>query len=241
MPRAEGREGRAGLASFGPHAPARAGSRAPTPNGGRAAPRPPRPRAWRRLARGVPSPPRPAPWVPRPRLRLEGLRGFASRRQRNAGLQDPCPAAGGRPAAGGGEHPWRVERGRNTRAQGFRERVYAVVSRIPRGRVLTYGDVAELAGRPRAAREVGWIAHRGPSHLPWQRVVNRHGGLASGYEGGRQAHRRALERDGVQVRPDGTVDLSRYRWTPLELVRWRAPSKGRRARSGGRGRWPSLR
>ena len=80
----------------------------------------------------------------------------------------------------------------------FVARVHALVCAVPKGRVVTYGQIARLAGRPRAAREVGWIAHAGGDGIPWQRVVNRTGGLASGYSGGRTGHRRALARDGVQ-------------------------------------------
>ncbi len=96
----------------------------------------------------------------------------------------------------------------------FRQIVYAVVARVPRGRVVTYGQVAALAGRPRAARMVGWIAHTGAPGLPWQRVVNHAGGLAKGYTGGREGHKAALRRDGVVVRRDETVDLVRYQWRP---------------------------
>jgi methylated-DNA-protein-cysteine methyltransferase-like protein len=103
----------------------------------------------------------------------------------------------------------------------FRERVYAIVRAVPRGRVVTYGQVAALAGRPRAAREVGWIAAGGGSGIPWQRVVNRFGGLASGYTSGRVGHRRALRRDGVRVSKTFTVDLRRYQW-------WPGPSLARR-------------
>ncbi|MDR7431129.1 MAG: MGMT family protein [Armatimonadota bacterium] len=105
--------------------------------------------------------------------------------------------------------------------EGFRERVLAVVAAIPRGRVLTYGEVAALAGRPRSAREVGWIAHASTDDLPWHRVVNRFGGLASGYAGGPGAQARALRQEGVRVRRNLTVDLARYRWTPsdAELAR----------------------
>ena len=92
----------------------------------------------------------------------------------------------------------------------------AVVAAVPRGRVVTYGDVAALAGRPRAAREVGWIAHGSRDDLPWHRVVNRSGGLASGYTGGPQAQARALRREGVRVRDDLSVDLEVYRWVPPE-------------------------
>jgi len=88
------------------------------------------------------------------------------------------------------------------------------VRRVPRGKVVTYGQLALLAGYPRAARQVGWIAHNGGPRLPWQRVVNRHGGLASGYRGGRAGHRLDLIAEGIAVRPDLTVDLERYQWWP---------------------------
>lgn len=124
--------------------------------------------------------------------------------------------------------------------EGFRERVLAVVAAIPRGKVLTYGDVAALAGRPRSAREVGWIAHASTDDLPWHRVVNRFGGLASGYTGGPAAQARALRQEGVRARRNLTVDLARYRWTPSDaelahlLGRLRAP-RHRRATAGGLG------
>lgn len=96
----------------------------------------------------------------------------------------------------------------------FRDRVHSIVRAVPKGRVVTYGQVALLAGRPRSAREVGWIAHAGGHGIPWQRVVNRHGGLASGYTGGPAGQRRALRRDGVRVGADGRVNLRRYLWWP---------------------------
>jgi len=102
----------------------------------------------------------------------------------------------------------------NLRRPTFRDRVIAIVRAVPKGNVVTYGQVALLAGRPWAAREVGWIAHAGDGHTPWHRVVNRFGGLAKGYDGGREGHRRALEEEGVVVRDDFTVDLVRYQWWP---------------------------
>jgi len=80
---------------------------------------------------------------------------------------------------------------------GFRERVEAIVAQIPRGRVMTYGQLAALCGSAQAARIVGGIAHYGNPDLPWQRVVNKSGGLASGYPGGRSAHAQALRVEGV--------------------------------------------
>lgn len=96
----------------------------------------------------------------------------------------------------------------------FVRRVYDIVAEIPKGKVITYGIVALMVGIPRAAREVGWIAHNGPSNLPWQRVVNRFGGLAKGYPGGQAGHKMDLEKDGIVVRPDMTVDLEKFLWRP---------------------------
>jgi methylated-DNA-protein-cysteine methyltransferase-like protein len=98
--------------------------------------------------------------------------------------------------------------------QDFVHRVHSIVRAVPRGRVVTYGQVARLAGRPRAAREVGWIAHAGGDRIPWHRVVNRFGHLASGYSGGPPRQRRALRREGVAVRTDHLVNLPIYQWWP---------------------------
>lgn len=96
----------------------------------------------------------------------------------------------------------------------FKEDVYKIVGQIPRGRVMTYGQIAALCGSPRAARQVGQVAHLGPMELPWQRVVNKTGGLARGYTtGGLEAHKRALEVDGVEVK-DYRVDIERLLWWP---------------------------
>jgi methylated-DNA-protein-cysteine methyltransferase-like protein len=96
----------------------------------------------------------------------------------------------------------------------FRDRVYELVAQIPEGRVMTYGDIAMLAGHPYAARQVGGLAHFGPTGLPWQRVVNRHGGLASGYYGGKEGHRAALVAEGVEIKDYKVVDFAKHRWRP---------------------------
>jgi methylated-DNA-protein-cysteine methyltransferase-like protein len=103
----------------------------------------------------------------------------------------------------------------------FRQRVYDIVARIPKGKVVTYGQIALVAGIPRAAREVGWVAHTGPSDLPWQRVVNRFGGLAKGYPGGQLGQKAEIEKDGVVVGDDMTVDLVKYQWWPDKEVQQR--------------------
>lgn len=97
---------------------------------------------------------------------------------------------------------------------GFRERVEAVVAQIPPGRVMTYGQLAALCGNARAARIVGGIAHFGNPALPWQRVVNKQGGLAAGYPGGRRGHKVHLEAEGVSVSDDYKVNVSELLWWP---------------------------
>lgn len=98
--------------------------------------------------------------------------------------------------------------------QGFARRVEAIVAQIPQGRVMTYGQLAALCGNARAARIVGGIAHFGDPHLPWQRVVNKQGGLASGYPGGRRGHKAHLEQEGVEVSEDYKVDVTALLWWP---------------------------
>ena len=97
-------------------------------------------------------------------------------------------------------------------------RIYAVVRRIPRGRVATYGQVAELAGLPRQARLVGYalsgLADGSP--LPWHRVVNAQGRVSARSEGagGTLLQRVMLEAEGVTFGPGGRLALDRYRWEP---------------------------
>ncbi|EFH2588275.1 DNA base-flipping protein [Escherichia coli] len=95
----------------------------------------------------------------------------------------------------------------------FPQRVWQIVAAIPEGYVTTYGDVAKLAGSPRAARQVGGVLKRLPegSTLPWHRVVNRHGTISlTGPDLQRQ--RQALLAEGVMVSGSGQIDLQRYRW-----------------------------
>jgi methylated-DNA-protein-cysteine methyltransferase related protein len=104
------------------------------------------------------------------------------------------------------------------RGAGTRERILAVVSRIPRGRVATYGQVAALAGLPRQPRLVGYALSALPegARVPWQRVVNAMGRV-SPRSGGRESdrlQRLLLEDEGVAFSPAGVIPLERYRWKP---------------------------
>lgn len=99
----------------------------------------------------------------------------------------------------------------------FAQRVYALVAQIPSGRVMTYGQIAALCGSAQASRIVGGIAHFGPPDLPWQRVVNKKGGLAAGYYSGRAGQKKDLEAEGIDVLgEDGEyyVDVGDLLWNP---------------------------
>jgi methylated-DNA-protein-cysteine methyltransferase-like protein len=113
------------------------------------------------------------------------------------------------------------------------ERIYAVVRRIPRGRVATYGDVAALAGMPGRAREVGYALHalEAATDVPWQRVINARGEVsARGDPAAARMQRALLEREGVVFGPGGRVDLAAHGWRPRSrrATRLAAPA-GRRA------------
>lgn len=94
----------------------------------------------------------------------------------------------------------------------FDRAAYALVRRVPAGRVVTYGQVAALLGTPRAARAVGAAMRRCPPALPWHRVINSRGGLSLRADvAGMLTQRLRLEREGIRFRRD-RVDLARYRW-----------------------------
>lgn len=97
----------------------------------------------------------------------------------------------------------------------FKARVEELVAQIPKGRIMTYGQLAVLCGSPRAARIVGGIAHFGNPNLPWQRVVMKDGGLARGFPGGLSGHKQALEQDGVEVSKEYKVlNMVERLWQP---------------------------
>ncbi|HZT81153.1 MAG TPA: MGMT family protein [Gemmataceae bacterium] len=96
-------------------------------------------------------------------------------------------------------------------------RIYAVVRRIPRGRVATYGQVADLAGLPGHARQVGYALHALLEHsrVPWHRVINSQGRVSlRSQSGSHQLQRFLLEAEGVRFNTEGRVSLSQFRWRP---------------------------
>lgn len=100
----------------------------------------------------------------------------------------------------------------------FTERVIKIIQNIPPGKVMTYGQIAKLAGSPRAARQVVRILHSMSRkyQLPWHRVINGKGQIAVKNEGLYQEQITILESEGVEVSVRGTVDLEKYQWVKVD-------------------------
>lgn len=96
----------------------------------------------------------------------------------------------------------------------FRDKVYELIACLPSDKVTTYGDLAALAGHAAAARVVGGICHYGPTELPWHRLVNRFGGLAAGFPGGRDVQQQLLQQDGISCTNDIVDNFDVIRWRP---------------------------
>jgi len=116
-------------------------------------------------------------------------------------------------------------------------RIYAVVRRIPRGKVATYGQVAALAGLPGHARQVGYALNvlSATTSVPWHRVVNASGEVSRRLlRDWEELQRRLLEKEGVSFDGRGRIELRRERWRPqspaTRLSVRREPARDRRAR-----------
>ncbi len=95
----------------------------------------------------------------------------------------------------------------------YEKEVYDYLLNIPKGKVVTYGDIAEYLGNRGLSRYVGNVLHKNPDplHVPCYKVVNSKGELAENFgDGGIEVQRERLEKDGIEVR-DNKVDLQRYR------------------------------
>jgi len=96
-----------------------------------------------------------------------------------------------------------------------RSKIWSVIKLIPKGRVATYGQIAELAGLEGHARQVGYALHALPpeSSVPWHRVVNSFGEIsARSGDDSHELQRKLLEAEGVEFGHNGKIDLRRYRW-----------------------------
>jgi methylated-DNA-protein-cysteine methyltransferase related protein len=102
-------------------------------------------------------------------------------------------------------------------SRGYRERVFEIVRRIPAGRVMTYGQLAEILGEGYTARTVGFVMHSADQSVPWQRVINAQGACSTGRViVPPDLQQRMLVSEGVVFNEKGRCDLLRYRWTPEE-------------------------
>lgn len=102
----------------------------------------------------------------------------------------------------------------------FTERVIKIIQGIPTGQVMTYGQVAAAAGSPRGARQVVRVLHSMSAKykLPWHRIINAQGGISApaDIESKGLHQRELLELEGVKFSGDGRIDLTVYRWFPLD-------------------------
>ena len=94
----------------------------------------------------------------------------------------------------------------------FFTRVYALVRRVPRGRVVTYGQIARALGAPGAARTVGWAMRVCPDQVPWHRVINARGEISLRPTTGYHEQRARMKAEGVRINRAGKIDLKKYLW-----------------------------
>ena len=99
----------------------------------------------------------------------------------------------------------------------YRERVFRIVRSIPRGRVMTYGQIAEILGEGYTPRTVGFVMHSSNDKTPWHRVINAQGGCSTrGIVLPHDKQQRMLEAEGVSFNERGRCDLQKYLWIPAE-------------------------
>lgn len=104
-----------------------------------------------------------------------------------------------------------------TNEPGYNERVFEIVRRIPSGRVMTYGQLAEILGEGYTARTIGFVMHTADDTVPWHRVINAQGACSTGRVLlPMNKQQRMLEAEGVEFNARDRCDLGRYRWTPEE-------------------------
>ena len=111
------------------------------------------------------------------------------------------------------------EKSQSTREpdKNYRERVYRIVRSIPRGRVMTYGQLAEILGEGYTPRTVGFVMHGSDDKTPWHRVINAQGGCSTGRIAlPSDKQQRMLVAEGVEFNERGRCDLQRYLWIPHE-------------------------
>ena len=101
----------------------------------------------------------------------------------------------------------------------FTKTVIHIIKHIPKGKVLTYGRIAKLAGNPRAARQVSWILHSSSKkhQLPWHRVISSKGAISIKSMDGKSIQKILLQEEGVKISDHFKVDLDQYLWAITSL------------------------
>ena len=104
----------------------------------------------------------------------------------------------------------------NDKRTQFSARVKQLIKAIPYGKVATYGQIASMAGNPRASRQVAWILHSCSKKdgLPWHRVINSKGRILLPPEGGYETQKKLLELEGIIFKENNSIDLDSWRWFP---------------------------
>ena len=107
----------------------------------------------------------------------------------------------------------------------YRERVFRIVRSIPRGRVMTYGQIAEILGEGYTPRTVGFVMHSSNDKTPWHRVVNAQGGCSTrGIVLPHDKQQRMLEAERVSFNERGRCELQKFLWIPVESEKKRQAS-----------------
>ena len=107
----------------------------------------------------------------------------------------------------------------NVDEQSYREKVYKIVGEIPVGRVMTYGQIADILGEGYTARTIGYVMHAADTaNVPWQRVINSQGSCSTGKMTlPVNLQQKILEDEGIVFNEKGKCDLGKYRWFPEGL------------------------
>ena len=108
----------------------------------------------------------------------------------------------------------------------YRERVFTLVRKIPRGRVMTYGQIAEILGDCYTPRTVGFVMHSANDKTPWHRVINAQGGCSTrGLVLPHDKQQRMLEAEGVEFNDRGRCELQKFLWIPKESDKGKSRDK----------------
>src|SRR3982751_1977429 len=104
----------------------------------------------------------------------------------------------------------------NVSERSYRQNVFDLVKRIPRGRVMTYGQIAEILGEGYTARTIGYVMHGADAEqVPWQRVINSQGKCSTGrMTMPMNLQQSMLEQEGVEFSEKGKCDLRTFQWFP---------------------------